>query len=99
MLRLHCLSRSISSKKPGILIQLTVPDSKVVRDMIVMHNAFTRGLASIYMQCVNIEASPGDIPDFVAFCKVWGELLQDHHETEESDVFPFLGKRVPACRG
>ncbi|KAK7927569.1 hypothetical protein PG985_004567 [Apiospora marii] len=62
-----------------------------------MHNAFIRGLTSIYLQCVHVETSPGDIPDFVAFCKVWGELLQDHHETEEIDVFPFLeqGAGVP----
>ncbi|KAK7982132.1 hypothetical protein PG996_009824 [Apiospora saccharicola] len=62
-----------------------------------MHNAFTRGLTSIHLQCVNIETSPKDIPDFVAFCEIWGELLQDHHETEEADVFPFLeeGAGVP----
>ncbi|KAK8128050.1 hypothetical protein PG984_009158 [Apiospora sp. TS-2023a] len=62
-----------------------------------MHNAFTRGLTSIHLQCVNIKTSPKDIPDFVAFCKIWGELLQDHHETEETDVFPFLeeGAGVP----
>ena len=78
-------------------MQLTVAGFVVVRDMIIMHNAFIRGLTSIYLQCVHIETSPGDIPDFVAFCKVWGELLQDHHETEETDVFPFLeeGAEVP----
>ncbi|KAK8051577.1 hypothetical protein PG993_002962 [Apiospora rasikravindrae] len=76
---------------PWPLISFVEHGGKVlVREMITIHNALIRGLTSIYLQCVNVETSPEDTPDFVAFCKTWGESLREHHETQETDIFPFF---------
>jgi hypothetical protein len=60
----------------------------LVTEMIIIHNCLIRAINSIYLQCVNIERSPKDIPDFVEYCAVWGKLLHEHHDGEEQDLFP-----------
>ncbi|KAH8680945.1 hemerythrin HHE cation binding domain-containing protein [Xylariales sp. PMI_506] len=66
----------------------TNPLRALVSEMIVIHNAFIRGINSIYLQCINIEKSPGDVPDFIEYCAIWGKFIHNHHDEEESDVFP-----------
>jgi hypothetical protein len=58
--------------------------------MVLIHNAVIRGMNAIYLQCEGVGAhgSEQDIKDFANFCRIWGQLLDEHHDTEERIVFP-----------
>ncbi|KAJ9148895.1 Hemerythrin HHE cation binding domain-containing protein [Pleurostoma richardsiae] len=64
----------------------------IVPEMLIVHNFLLRGINSIYLQCVNVERSPAVIPDFVNFAACWGSLLHEHHEAEETMMFPSMEK-------
>lgn len=57
-------------------------------EMIIVHNCLIRGINSVYLQCVNVERSPADVPAFVDYAIAWSQILQRHHTTEEKWVFP-----------
>jgi hemerythrin-like domain-containing protein len=62
----------------------------------MVHNAILRSINAIYLQCVNVERAPERVGDFVNYCYVWGEMVEEHHRTEETDVFPELEKLLDA---
>jgi hypothetical protein len=60
--------------------------------MALLHNLYLRGINAIYLQCINVERSPADVPAFVKFALAWGTTLEGHHENEEDIVFPGIEK-------
>jgi hemerythrin-like domain-containing protein len=56
--------------------------------MALGHNAIIRGLNSIYLQAPNI--TPKDNTDFINYAKCWHEVLNGHHEMEETHLFPAI---------
>lgn len=64
----------------------------MVNEMIVIHNCLIRSLNAIYLQCIKIENSPQDVPNFVEYAYVWCKLIHEHHNEEETDVFPAIDK-------
>ncbi|KAK9422665.1 putative hemerythrin hhe cation binding domain-containing protein [Seiridium unicorne] len=66
----------------------------MVNEMIVIHNCLIRSINAIYLQCINIEKSPQDIPDFLAYCSVWGKFVHEHHKGEEDCVFPDIEQKT-----
>jgi iron-sulfur cluster repair protein YtfE (RIC family) len=59
--------------------------------MAIIHNAFLRSLNSIYLQAPHIK-DPNDIKDFMVYVENWHDGLHQHHETEETIVFPLFAK-------
>ncbi len=53
-----------------------------------MHNSLLRGINSVYLQCLNVERSPGHVLAFVEYASSWSRILHHHHSTEEQYVFP-----------
>ncbi len=56
--------------------------------MINAHNFLIRGINSIYLQCINVERSPADVPAFVNYAASWSRVLHSHHSSEEDWIFP-----------
>lgn len=54
--------------------------------MALAHNVIIRGLNSIYLQAPHLK--PSDHSSFISYCKCWAELLDEHHDMEESVFFP-----------
>ncbi|KAF6830684.1 hemerythrin HHE cation binding domain-containing protein [Colletotrichum musicola] len=61
---------------------------RMAEDMIVIHNLIIRIINTVYLQCVNVEHSPDDVQDFVSYALEWGKMVEEHHHTEETEVFP-----------
>lgn len=64
----------------------------MVDEMILVHNSLMRGLNAIYLQCVNVEKSPKDVPDFAHYAITWAQVVDEHHENEEMGLFPSIEK-------
>lgn len=62
--------------------------------MTIVHNFILRGLNSIYLQCVNVgkNGSKEDVDDFIGYSLQWSTMVSEHHDTEETDVFPSIEK-------
>lgn len=60
--------------------------------MIIIHNIIIRIINTVCLQCVNVEKSRNDVRDFVAYSMEWGKMVEEHHHTEETDVFPEIEK-------
>lgn len=56
--------------------------------MALGHNVFIRGLNSIYLQAAHI--SPPDYTHFISYALCWAEVLDAHHEMEETTLFPAI---------
>ncbi|PMD48704.1 hypothetical protein L207DRAFT_539882 [Hyaloscypha variabilis F] len=54
--------------------------------MALSHNVIIRGLNSIYRQAPHLK--PEDHADFIAYSKCWFEVLDAHHTSEETSLFP-----------
>jgi len=54
-----------------------------------VHNTLIRGLNSIYLQAPHV-SSPTDIKDFLFYCGAWVKMVEHHHDTEESTLFPAI---------
>jgi hemerythrin-like domain-containing protein len=54
--------------------------------MALSHNVIIRGLNSIYRQAPHVK--PEDHADFIAYSKCWFEVLDAHHTSEETSLFP-----------
>lgn len=65
------------------------PHAAVVlaQEMCQAHNAFIRGLNSIYLQCHLIKEKQ-DIEDFLYFAATWAHIIDEHHNIEETIMFP-----------
>ncbi|GKT62139.1 hemerythrin HHE cation binding domain-containing protein [Colletotrichum tofieldiae] len=79
----------ISSTRAGSKKDVkTVGANRMAEDMTMIHNLIIRILNTVYLQCVNVEKSPGDVQDFVAYAIEWAKMVEEHHHTEEETVFP-----------
>jgi hemerythrin-like domain-containing protein len=66
--------------------------------MIIPHNGFLRYMNAIYNQGEKVEkiGSAQDILDFMGYALQWIKLVHEHHEGEESFVFPEIEKKAGA---
>jgi hemerythrin HHE cation binding domain-containing protein len=63
-------------------------------EMAAVHNVFIRGLNAIHLQAINVgtKGTEQDIRDFVEFAAVWAQGIHEHHDLEETYVFPTIEK-------
>lgn len=54
--------------------------------MTLGHNVFIRGMNSIYIQAPRL--NPEEHADFIHYAKCWAEILDAHHNMEETSLFP-----------
>lgn len=66
--------------------------NRMAEDMIIIHNMILRIMNTVYLQCIKVEESPDDVADFVAYATEWGKMVEEHHHTEETEVFPEIEK-------
>ncbi|KAF9530556.1 hypothetical protein CPB83DRAFT_850540 [Crepidotus variabilis] len=59
--------------------------------MALIHNVFIRHLNSIYYHAPLVRK--GDEQAFVGYCLAFTELIHDHHNGEETIIFPFLQEK------
>ncbi|KAI2603747.1 hypothetical protein GGR54DRAFT_633623 [Hypoxylon sp. NC1633] len=70
----------------------------VASDMVHAHNIIIRGLNAIVQQAPNVATSvdegynPKDVKDLLFYVKSWTKMVNHHHWTEESFIFPELSK-------
>ncbi|KAF4828083.1 Calcium-binding protein NCS-1 [Colletotrichum siamense] len=69
---------------------------RMAEDMIIIHNMIIRIINTVYLQCINVEKSPNDVQDFVSYAIEWAKMVEEHHHTEERDVFPAIEKMAEA---
>ncbi|EON97414.1 putative hemerythrin hhe cation binding domain-containing protein [Phaeoacremonium minimum UCRPA7] len=79
------ISSSRLGYKPGEKVK---PVHTIAEEMIIVHNLLLRGINSIYLQCINVERDPAVVPDFVSYAETWGKTVHEHHDAEETLVFP-----------
>lgn len=60
----------------------------MAEEMTIIHNLILRIINTVYLQCINVEKSPNDVQDFVSYAMEWSKMVEEHHETEETEVFP-----------
>jgi len=63
----------------------------LAREMACAHNAMLRALNSIFQQCVHV-MEPQDVKDLLLYAKFWCDWIHEHHEGEESILFPAIEK-------
>lgn len=88
---LHALTAPQVDKKPeGADI--------MAAEMIAVHNAILRAVNAVYLQAAKVEASGDDAltTAFANFARLWGEMIEEHHKTEEEMLFPELEALVGA---
>ena len=54
--------------------------------MALSHNSFIRGYNRIYQQALRIKKINQD--DFIAYCLAWHACVEEHHNYEETRIFP-----------
>lgn len=61
-------------------------------EMALVHNALLRGINAVYLQAVNVCArgTAKDQMDFANFALRWGRMIDEHHEGEETLIFPAM---------
>lgn len=81
----------METNKIGNRVQGT---KKLASEMTIVHNVILRSINAIYNQALNVGAkgTEKDKADFVNFASVWGEMIHEHHETEEQMVFPDINR-------
>ncbi|KAF3767739.1 hypothetical protein M406DRAFT_41495 [Cryphonectria parasitica EP155] len=84
---------STTGYKPG---QRVKTSQQLAQEMIILHNIIIRGINSIYLQCVNVGRSPESVPDFVEYARLWQHPVHEHHDNEETIVFPRIEDLVGA---
>jgi len=61
-------------------------------NMVNAHQAFKLGYESILK---NLDNPPlDDLANFIGYCEAWVLCIEDHHESEEVVVFPFLNEKM-----
>jgi hemerythrin-like domain-containing protein len=73
----------------------------MAEEMIIVHNFIIRSMNSIYLQCVNVAQSPADVPNFVDYAMIWAKVVEEHHHTEETTLFPAMEEltKTPGIMG
>ncbi|PPQ66566.1 hypothetical protein CVT24_007130 [Panaeolus cyanescens] len=90
---------TVQEKYP--LIPVTVPPNCDFQDhvatfaieMSLIHNVFIRGLNSMWHNAPRVKSEHE--ASFVGYCLSWVWLMHDHHEGEETIIFPFLETKFP----
>ncbi|WZH42144.1 Hemerythrin domain-containing protein [Fusarium acuminatum] len=85
----------ISSSKSGDSLKNPANGArKLAAEMTLVHNALLRGINAVYLQCDNIatQGTIQDKQDFANFAYSWSEMLHEHHNLEETDIFPEINK-------
>ena len=59
----------------------------IASEMAYAHNSMLRGINSIYLQAPHVRPGP-DTADFLFFVKAWARWVREHHELEETRMFP-----------
>ena len=57
--------------------------------MTISHNVIIRGYNSIYQQAPRVTAL-ADKKDFICYCLAWHRYVHDHHQYEETGLFPVI---------
>ncbi|KAM5360236.1 hypothetical protein ACJZ2D_013893 [Fusarium nematophilum] len=67
---------------------------KLAAEMTIVHNLLLRGINSVHNQAVNVGARGMDKDKlgFANYAYTWGDVLTEHHETEEAMIFPDIEK-------
>ncbi|KAH7198336.1 uncharacterized protein B0J16DRAFT_330264 [Fusarium flagelliforme] len=67
---------------------------KCAAEMTVVHNLFLRGINAIYVQAVNVaeRGTAKDKSDFANFAWSWSQEVLEHHDVEESRIFPEINE-------
>lgn len=62
--------------------------------MSLIHNILLRGINAVYNQAINVatKGTTKDKLDFASFAFMWGEVIHEHHETEETELFPEINR-------
>ncbi|KAH8889722.1 hypothetical protein GQ53DRAFT_747940 [Thozetella sp. PMI_491] len=73
----------------------------MAEEMVIIHNMLLRGINSVYLQCINVERTPADVPPFTNFARTWSAIVHHHHVAEEKWVFPEIESitEVPGLMG
>ncbi|KAG7043769.1 hemerythrin HHE cation binding domain-containing protein [Colletotrichum scovillei] len=79
------ISSTRAGTKKGVK---TAGVNRMAEEMTIIHNLILRIINTVYLQCINVEKSPNDVQDFVSYAIEWSKMVEEHHETEETDVFP-----------
>jgi hypothetical protein len=62
---------------------------KLATEMTHVHNFLIRGLNSIYQQAPHVH-DVTDARDLLVYCSAWVMMINHHHDSEESQLFPDL---------
>ncbi|KAF8902578.1 hypothetical protein CPB84DRAFT_1678772 [Gymnopilus junonius] len=68
------------------------PQNLFVVDMTLIHNAFIRGVNSIWRNAPLVK--PADARSFAGYCLTLLEAIHGHHSGEEAFIFPFLATKL-----
>ncbi|KAK1498028.1 hemerythrin HHE cation binding domain-containing protein [Colletotrichum tamarilloi] len=79
------ISSTRAGTKKGVK---TAGVNRMAEEMTIIHNLILRIINTVYLQCINVEKSPNDVQDFVSYAIEWSKMVEEHHETEETEVFP-----------
>ncbi|KAF4446861.1 hypothetical protein F53441_9565 [Fusarium austroafricanum] len=85
----------ISAARAGDSLEKRAEGSrKCAAGMAVVHNLLIRGVNAIYLQAVNVaeKGTQKDKMDFCNFAWSWTVEITDHHNTEESMIFPQINE-------
>ncbi|KAJ4248795.1 hypothetical protein NW762_012633 [Fusarium torreyae] len=85
----------ISSSKSGDSLEKPASGvRKCAAEMSAVHSLLIRGINAIHLQAVNVaqRGTKKDKLDFSNFCWVWSEELQEHHNIEETMIFPEINE-------
>jgi hemerythrin-like domain-containing protein len=63
----------------------------IAYEMACAHNGMIRALNSIYQQCIFVK-EPKDIQDLLQYATFWCNWIHEHHDGEESFLFPNVEK-------
>ncbi|KAJ3535458.1 hypothetical protein NM688_g6973 [Phlebia brevispora] len=61
-------------------------------NMVRAHDTFKLGYDKIIEVAANVPQN--DLNNFLGYCEAWAKSLEDHHDNEESVVFPFLNTKM-----
>ncbi|KAK7426928.1 hypothetical protein QQZ08_006520 [Neonectria magnoliae] len=85
----------IPSSKAGAEVGKESKGAKqLASEMCIVHNVLLRGLNAIYNQARNVAAkgTEKDKIDFANFAYGWAGMLEEHHHTEETAIFPEINE-------
>ncbi|KPM34882.1 hypothetical protein AK830_g11694 [Neonectria ditissima] len=85
----------IPSSKAGAEVGKESKGAKqLASEMCIVHNVLIRGLNAVYNQARNVttRGTAKDKSDFTNFAHGWSVMLEEHHHTEETAIFPEINE-------